>query len=243
MGKLSRRNIIVITLIILCILIVLGVKMLKPTPIDDYGFYYKNSFGVYTNYSGFPEAKKINIPAKLKDADPYGISLIHIEWSPDDIDFPVYAYAKSAEKIYFNNKMIEGIDAETFEHIGGGYSKDSENIFYQEVIVEGVDYESFQLLGDSIAVDMNGFFYRFLPVLKKTDNQTYMLFNPDVADFIPNDDVSLFIQDPSGIYKVGEKIKVREMDGKYHQAKNGDRRAMTVFMTENMTVRSTHILY
>ena len=243
MGKLSRRNIIVIALIIFSVLVFFGIKMLKPTPIDEYGYYYKNAFGIYTNYSGFPETKKINIPAKLEDADPYNISLILIEWSDDDKDIPLYAYAESEKKIYFNNKAIGGVDIETFEHIGGGYSKDSENIFYQEVKVEGVDKESFQLLGVSIAVDINGFYYRSHPVLKKTDNQTYILFNPEVAGFMTNDEGVLFIQDPSGIYKIGEEIKVKEMGEEYHQANSGDKRAITVFMTENMTVRSTHILY
>jgi hypothetical protein len=243
MGKLSRKKIVVISSIILAFLVVLGFKMLKPSPLDENGYYYKNSLGIYTNHKEFLGNPDVCIPTELEDADPYDFSLIHIEWSTDDEDVPRYAYAQSNGNIYFKSKVIKDMDIESFEHLGGGYSKDSENIFYHEAKVEGVDTGSFEFLGDSIAVDANGFYYQSHPVLKKTGNQTFVLFMPEETEVITNDKGIIFLQDSSGAYKVGEKIKVQDMDGEYHQAQKSDKSALTVFMTENMTVYSTHILY
>lgn len=243
MGKLSRKKIIVISSIVLGVLVVLGFKMLKPNSIDEHGYYYKNSFGIYTNHRELLGIPDVHIPSELEDADPYDFSLIHIEWSSDEEEIPRYAYAKSNGNIYFKSNLVEDMDVESFEHLGGGYSKDSKNIFYQDAMVEGVDSESFRALGDSIAVDANGFYYQSYPVLKKIGNQTFALFIPEETNVITNDKGIVFLQDSTGAYKVGEKIKVKDMDGEYHQAQNSDKNALTVFMTENMTVYSTHILY
>ena len=242
MGKLSRKQIL-ISLVFFIAVIFIGITFFKPKPIDENGYYYENSLGIYTNHRELLWMKDVCIPTKLENTDPYDFSLIHIEWLSDDEEIPIFAYAKSNGNIYFKSKIIEGIDTETFEYIGGGYSKDGGNIFYEDVKMEGIDYKSFQTLGDSIAVDINGFYYMSHPVLKKTDNQTFVSFNPERTEVITNNDGVIFLQDTSGAFKVGEKIKVKDMDGEYHQAKKSDKYAETVFMTENMTVYSTHILY
>ena len=243
MGKLPRKKLIVSSLVIFAVFLFLSIRVLKPSPIDEHGYYYNNSLGIYTNHRKLLGFSDVGIPTKVEDADPYDFSLIHIEWLSDEEEIPIFAYAKSNGNIYFMSKTIEDMDAESFEYLGWRYSKDNENIFYQETKVEVVNYESFQTLGDSIALDTNGYYYKSHPVLKMTDHQTFVQFDPEETEVITNDDGVVFLQDSSGAFKVGEEIKVKDMDEEYHQAKNSDKEAMTVFMTENMTVYSTHILY
>ena len=226
-------------------LLLIGVKLLMPTPLDEYGYYYENSMGIYTSYGRESGVTVVGIPTKLKDADPHDFEIVHVELGPffEDSFVPKYAYAKSGGNIYYNYTKIDDADTESFEHLGGSYAKDNKNIYHKGDILDNVDYGSFKYLGDSFGSDYFGYYYRSFPVLKEKGKETYSSFNPEHAKVMTNEEGVVFIRDLSGTYKIEEQIKVKEMDNVYYQAKFSDPKAMSAFATRNMTVYSTYVLY
>ena len=63
-------------------------------------------------------------------------------------------------KVYWNNEVVEGAWARSFEVLEKGWGKDSCDVFYKGKKVDGASARSFELLEDGYAKDSSNVFYK-----------------------------------------------------------------------------------
>lgn len=104
----------------------------------------------------------------------------------EDFDFTEAYYAKDKNYIYFNYRVIDGADADSFELLHHLYDRDKNFIFYQGKKLENSDADSFifyplshetssnvnLIVVQGYAKDKNQVYYNFAPI-KGADSTTF----------------------------------------------------------------------
>ena len=137
-------------------------------------------------------------------------------------------YAKDARQVYFGSKVLAGVDAASFQGIGGEsgeFAKDTKNVYWQGQVVEGCDAATFQLLKYRFAKDSKHAYFCYegsIPplTLPDSDGKSFELIGPSSQGFgyakdakqvyqganvITSADPATFVVDPSDPEKASDK--------------------------------------
>lgn len=134
-------------------------------------------------------------------------------------------YRKNKNKIYFNDTLVNGIDAKTAEYVDCFYIKDAKQVYSGKEAIVGSDPKTFEILNWAWQKDKTKCFYQGKPIPNidvKTftllqnnyskDKKSVYYYDKIVIGADPNtfevDDFTYIGKDKNNEYENGEKIKV-----------------------------------
>lgn len=220
--------------------------LLKETPLDVYGHYYENVFGVYVDDKNSHGFSIFNNANRLEGASKNNFEVIHIEADVDADGGYVtkYAYAKSDDLVYFNNQRIVGANAESFEHVGGFYAVDYKKVYFRESPVDFIDRDSFSYLGNSVLKDNSGVYLFAIPVVKEIKRNLYEPLDPRKTKILKNENGSLYFDEAGVYYRILEPKKaIKKEDGTYLIVDYGSGETIYIYTTEKTTLFNRTIFY
>jgi hypothetical protein len=107
-------------------------------------------------------------------------------------------YTKDKNHIYFNDKIFEEADVETFMVLGdtdGSYAKDKQRAYYYGKIIDGADPQSFVALRVWYAFDKNNVYYNE-KILEELDARTFEQVG-----------TSRYLRDKNTLYYTDKKVE------------------------------------
>lgn len=132
------------------------------------------------------------------------------------IERPKNQYLVEKGKVYFNDEVVKGADARTFEWIEGTwYGKDSNNIYYEGEKIGKIDGKEIERINNYLVKSGSTlyFFYWKIDKLKK-----------DKLEIIANreDGIEYYIKNGENIYFLERNVNFSEFDGALILLKNID---------------------
>ena len=118
-------------------------------------------------------------------------------------------YAKDKNSVYYNGVLLNGVNPEKFEFLGGistligedGYVKDDKNIYFLGKKMENVDLKTFKVVKSNISRSFEGY--------AKDENKVYFQAKPLLGIDVETFEIigEAYTKDKNGVYYANEKLE------------------------------------